>query len=191
MIGLLAANTGWAQSVPNQFTAGTPAVAGDVNANFADVDARIATNLADGQATAATVDQLFATLTLGAAVEVEEEFLAVATCPVDTVAVSADCACTGDGITANFGVLNACFVIPDGAVAVCFDDFSFDVTLPFSNALVGATCVGGTLVNGAAAFPTPQPAIVAQKSQVSDKDAILIDIQNKASARMNAAKIRQ
>ena len=76
LVLLLFASVGMAQSVPNTFTSGTPALAAEVNENFADVDARIASGLADGAALTAVVDGLFADITVEESALVEGEFIA-------------------------------------------------------------------------------------------------------------------
>lgn len=149
---LLIASAGMAQNVPNTFSSGTPALASEVNANFADVDSRVNTNTADGAALTTVVDGLFAEITIEETVIAEEEFLAIAQCPVDTVAVSANCSCGGDGLTENFGVLSLCAAGDDGvgqsAGAFCDIDFSFDPALAMPRAQVSAVCVGATQVDG-------------------------------------------
>ena len=60
LIMLLTASVCMAQSVPNTFSSGTPALASEVNANFADLDSRVNTNTSDGADLAAIVDDVIA-----------------------------------------------------------------------------------------------------------------------------------
>ncbi len=154
LVLLLIASTGMAQSVPNTFTAGTPALAAEVNENFADVDARVNSNLADAMALTTVVDGLFAEITVEESPLVEAELFAESFCPPDTIAISANCGCSGDGVTTNFGVLDLCVAGDDGtgqqgAAAFCtIDGFFFDPLLALPPVLVSATCLGATKVNG-------------------------------------------
>jgi len=152
LILLLTASLGMAQNVPNTFSSGAPALASEVNENFADLDGRVNTNTADGAALAAVVDNVIADITIEESVFTEADFLAVSSCPADTVAISANCACDGDGTTTNFGVLTLCASGDDGvgqsAAAFCDIDFTFDETLAPPTAQVSAVCVGATKVDG-------------------------------------------
>ena len=154
LVLLLVASTGLAQTVPNTFTTGTPALAAEVNENFADIDARIASGLADGAALTAVVDGLYADITVEESMIVDAELFAESFCPADTVAVSASCACTGDGVDINFGVLDLCVAGDDGsgqqgAAAFCtVDGFFFDDLLALPTVSVSATCIGATKVDG-------------------------------------------
>lgn len=155
-IALLVAASGWAQGVPNTFTAGQPARAAEVNENFASVDGRMDTALADGLALLGVVDGLFAEITVVESAFVEGEFFAESFCPADTIAISANCSCGGDGMTVNFGVLGACLAGDDGtgqqgAAAFCDVDFFFDPLLALPRAEVTATCLGATKVDGSVA----------------------------------------
>jgi len=154
---LLIASVGMAQGVPNTFTAGTPALAAEVNGNFADVDTRVNSNLADVTALSTVVDGLYADITIEESTIVEGEFYAESFCPPDTVAVSANCACIGDGVSTNFGVLDLCVAGDDGtgqqgAAAFCtIDGFFFDAALALPPVAVSATCLGATKVDGTVA----------------------------------------
>lgn len=104
LMGLLIATTGLAQNVPNQFTAGTPAVASEVNANFASVDGRIAQINTDGQTIVSVVEQLFAEITTQSSPIGSGTVVASSTCPINTIPISANCACTGDGVAGELRV---------------------------------------------------------------------------------------
>ena len=155
--------------VPNTFQSGTTALAAEVNENFADVDARVNSNLADGAALTTVVDGLFAEITVEESLLVEAEFFAESFCPPDTIAISANCSCGGDGTTINFGVLILCVAGDDGtgqgAAAACDIDFSFDPALPFPPAQVSATCLGATKVDGTVAVASKlSPNAESQKA---------------------------
>ena len=157
LVLFLIASVSMAQSVPNTFTTGTPALAAEVNENFADVDARVNSNLAAGAALTTVVDGVYAEITVEESAIVEAEFFAESFCPPDTVAVSANCACSGDGVSTNFGVLDLCVAGDDGtgqqgAAAFCtIDGFFFDSALALPPAAVSATCLGATKVDGTVA----------------------------------------
>ena len=120
---LLIASVGMAQQVPNTFSAGSPAVADEVNANFADVDGRINTNASAIDAnttgidanttgiddTVAVVDQLFTAVTVTQPAISRGEITAQMTCPVDTIPMSASCGCDtvdASGNETNFGTIS-------------------------------------------------------------------------------------
>lgn len=146
---LLIASASMAQSVPNTFTAGTPALAAEVNANFSDLDGRV--NSASAAAAQAITD-----ITVVESDLVEGEAVAIASCPAGMTAISANCACLGDGVASNWGMLSLCAAGDDGAggqiaVAACDIDFSYDPALPFPQTGVSATCVGLVTASSATA----------------------------------------
>ena len=158
LILLLTASVCMAQSVPNTFSSGTPALASEVNANFADLDSRVNTNTSDGADLAAVVDDVVADITVEESAVAEADILASAPCPADTIAISANCACDGDGDTRNFGVITLCASGDDGvgqsAAAFCDVDFTFDPMLEPPLAQVSAVCVGASKVDGTVISPT-------------------------------------
>jgi hypothetical protein len=199
LVLLLVASVGMAQSVPNTFTSGTPALAADVNENFADVDARIASGLADGAALTAVVDGLFADITVEETALVEGEFFAESLCPPDTIAISANCSCGGDGTTINFGVLSACLAGDDGAgqqgaAAFCDVDFFFDPILALPIAEVTATCLGATKVDGTAAVAgklNPNAELQKAMGMPTSMQRQLQSAKDRAAARRNLVSIQQ
>lgn len=176
LVLLLAASVGMAQGVPNTFTAGTPARAAEVNANFTNLDTRASANATEIAANAASVtaldtavDQLYSSIDFTMVVdEIGAAGVNFSTCPVGSIPVSASCGCFGDGVTTNFGYVFACAVVGDGvddfAVAACFEDWTFDPSLAEPEAFVDVMCVSATLVDGSAAtfdspFTAAQPAV--------------------------------
>jgi hypothetical protein len=160
LVLLLVASTGMAQTVPNSFSSGTPALASEVNANFSDLDTRV--NSASAAAAQAITD-----ITVMESAPVTGEGFAQASCPAGMTAISANCACIGDGITSNFGMLAACASGDDGtgvqvAVAACDIDFTFDPALPFPETGVSATCVGLVTASSAAAMQSAKEILAAK-----------------------------
>jgi hypothetical protein len=79
-----------------------------------------------------------------------------AECPVDTVAVSANCACNSNGGENNSGTLGLCASFGVGSIAGCLSDgATFDPQLPEPIAEVEAVCLGGTTTDGSAWVPVP------------------------------------
>ena len=199
---LLIASVGMAQSVPNTFTAGTPARAAEVNANFADVDSRIDGILTDGQALAGVVGQLFSAIQFSTEVA-SAEIVATAECPATAIVVSSSCFCEGDGNTRNIGILAACTVGPGAgsgtlvggrALGGClFEALTIDLALPDPIVNVSAMCMEATLVDGS---PAPVSVIAPgggglQKPSAVDSDTFVINVQNKALAQRAALTAQQ
>jgi hypothetical protein len=176
LVLLLIASAGMAQGLPNTFTAGTPARAAEVNANFTNLDTRAAANATDIAANAASVtaidtvvDQLYSSIDFTMVVdETGAAGVNFGSCPSGSIPVSATCGCLGDGVTTNYGYVFACGVVGDGvddfAVAACFEDWTFDPNLAEPDAFVDVMCVSATQVDGSAAtFDSPfiaaQPAV--------------------------------
>ncbi len=191
-----------AQSVPNTFTAGTPARAAEVNANFADLDTRtngLDTRLTTGEA---VVSQLFAEIDFLYMETTDISGVVTSLCPVNTIGISANCACDGDGTTSNFGVLFGCLVFPDGAVGACFPEAgTFDPGLPTSPVSATAVCVSAILVDGTIASTTVASAgqtveassFAMQKTSTSEDtiQEVAVRYENQISAMRSARLLKQ
>ena len=82
--------------------------------------------------------------------------LAEAACPSSRVAISASCLCDDNNGANNFGVLFACLVDGNGALAACFDEAAtFNPTLDPPVAIVQAVCLGAESTDGTPWDPTP------------------------------------
>ena len=120
-------------------------------------------------------------------------------CPPDTIAISANCSCGGDGITINFGVLGACLAGDDGtgqqgAAAFCDVDFFFDPTLAFPIAEVTATCLGATKVDGTAAVAgklNPNAELQKAMGMPTSMQRQLQSAKDRAAARRKLVSIQQ
>jgi len=83
--------------------------------------------------------------------------LAEAACPSSRIAISASCLCDDNDGANNFGVLFACVVDGNGAVAACFDEAAtFNPTKPSPIAIVQAVCLGAESTDGTPWDPTPE-----------------------------------
>lgn len=83
--------------------------------------------------------------------------IAQAACPSTRIAVSASCLCDDNNGANNFGVLFACAVDGNGAVAACFDEAgSFNPTKDSPVAIVQAICLGAESTDGTPWEPTPE-----------------------------------
>ncbi len=81
--------------------------------------------------------------------------VAGAECPSGRIAVSASCICDNDNGNSNYGVLFACAVDGNGAVAACFDEAgTFNQTLESPVAIVQAVCLGAESTDGTPWVPT-------------------------------------
>ena len=82
--------------------------------------------------------------------------LAEAACPSSRVAISASCLCDDNNGANNYGVLFACLVDGNGALAACFDEAeTFNPTKPSPVAIVEAVCLGAESTDGTPWDPTP------------------------------------
>ena len=89
------------------------------------------------------------------AVEDSAVGVASADCPSSRIAVSASCLCDDNNENNNFGVLFACAVDGNGAVAACFDEAAtFNPTKPSPVAIVQAICLGAETSDGDPWVPT-------------------------------------
>jgi hypothetical protein len=94
------------------------------------------------------------------------EGVAGAECPVDTVAVSANCACHSNDGENNSGTLGLCASIGIGSVAGCLSDGgTFDPQLPEPMAEVEAVCLGATTTDGSAWVPVPLEPAMAEAAE--------------------------
>jgi hypothetical protein len=192
----LIASVSMAQGVPNTFTAGTPARAAEVNANFSDLDSRVTANTADITAGEAIIGQLFAEIDFLYVESASAAGVVQSECPVDTIGISANCACDGDGITSNFGVLFGCSIFPEGAVGACFPEAgSFNGALPTSPVTATAVCVSAILVDGsiASTFPIAAGSSPMQKTSTSDVtiEEVAVRYENQLSTMSNARLLKQ
>lgn len=196
---LLVASVGLAQSVPNTFTSGTPALAAEVNENFADIDSRIASGLADGAALTALVDGLYAEITVEESALVETELFSESFCPPDTVAISANCSCDAASPTGNLGVLALCLAGDDGtgqqgAAAFCDVDFFFDPAEALPVAQVTATCLGATKVDGTVAVAgklSPNADLQKAMGMPTNMQRQLQSAKDRSAARKKLVSIQQ
>jgi len=189
----LIASVGMAQGVPNTFTAGTPARAAEVNANFANLETRangLHNRLTSGEA---IVDQLFAEINFELSTS-SAAGVSAALCPQATIPIAASCSCVGDLTTINLGMLFTCELVSDGVVAGCFlEPFTFDPGLADSTAIARATCVSAVLVDGTPATVARESNQGVQKLSLDSETAeeAAIRLQNLTSIQRNAIKLRQ
>ena len=152
-----------AAEVPVTFQAGTPASAAEVNANFSNLDNRLELSLGG---------------IIISSYVASASSVASATCPSDTLIVSANCSCEGDGATVNYGVLFGCNVAGNGGFVGCFPEAA--TYSPFRadpTATVVVVCGGAVRNNGTTILPVSlsiakagtMPA--AQQSVVDPVDA--------------------
>jgi len=115
------------------------------------------------------VDGAIANMTL-LYVYATDESIVGAECPVDTVAVSANCACNSNGGDNNSGALNLCVSLGVGSIAACLSDGgTFDPQLPEPMAEVEAVCLGATTTDGSAWVPVPpDPALGAAAGSATE-----------------------
>ena len=208
---LMIASTVYGQTqVPNNFQSGQPALAAEVNANFAELESAanqnasdITANAATSTATDAVVDQLYSSIDYVAMVDtVGAPGLNFGSCPVGSIPVSATCACDGDGTTTNFGYVWACGVVGDGvddfAVAACFEDWTFNPALAEPQAYVDVMCVSATQVDGnpavmdspwaAQAMPATGPSSLKSGTFL---EATELRLRNAISGHRNALLLKQ
>ena len=89
------------------------------------------------------------------AVEDAATGIAEASCPSGRIPVSASCLCDDANGSRNFGVLFACAVDGNGAVAACFDEGrTFNAAKPSPLAIVQANCLGAESTDGTPWVPT-------------------------------------
>jgi hypothetical protein len=118
------------------------------------------------------------------AVEGSDLSVAEANCPSSRIAVSASCFCDDDSGTNNNGVLFACVVEGNGAVAACFDEAgTFNPVLPSPVAIVQAICLGAETTDGTPWDPAPEgSASLAARAGAVDARAAAHKAQDDALA---------
>lgn len=127
--------------VPVTFQPGTPARAADVNQNFSNLDTRLNASLGG-----IIVSSYFAS----------NDGVADALCPADTLVLSANCHCEGDGTSRNFGVLFFCQVSGNGGVAGCIPEgLTYNQFLLDPRATVEVVCGGAVRNDGTTILPVP------------------------------------
>lgn len=201
LVLFLFASVSLAQGVPNTFTAGTPAIAAEVNENFIDLDTRLT-------AGEAIVEQLFAEIQFFTVVA-SAEIVVEANCPATAIVISSSCFCEGDSNTRNIGILSGCLVAPGpgsgstlvggGAIGGClFESVTYNPNLPDPIVNVAAMCMEATLVDGSqaqVAVNTPGggglQAIGPQNTLAVDSDTFIMNAQNQASAQRAALAAEQ
>lgn len=119
--------------LPHTFQAGQPARAAEVNENFSALWQGVA-----GSVGGITVESR----------ESSGEGIAGVQCPADTLAISANCFCSSQDGTRNFGVVFSCFISGDGGFAGCFDYPPVDLSLPPPQANIRVQCLGGQQNDG-------------------------------------------
>ena len=140
--------------VPVTFQSGAPANAADDNQNFTDLDTRLNASLGG-----ISVSRFFSSA----------DGVASASCPANTLVLSANCDCEGDGATRNYGILFVCQVAGNGGVAGCFPEgVTFNPQLLDPRATVEVVCGGAVRNDGTTITPVPlaQSAVLsgAEKS---------------------------
>ena len=125
--------------VPVTFQSGTPASAAEVNQNFSDLDSRLNASLGG----------ILITRFVNSAAGV-----ASASCPIDSLVLSANCTCDGDGSTRNFGILFGCDIAGNGGIVGCFPEgVTFDPFLLDPLASIQVVCGSGVRNDGTIITP--------------------------------------
>jgi hypothetical protein len=149
--------------VPVTFQPGTPAKAAEVNQNFSNLDSRLNASLGG-----IIVSSFFSSA----------DAVASAVCPNDTLVLSANCDCDGDGTSRNYGVLFACVVAGNGGVAGCFyEGLTYNQFLLDPRATVEVVCGGAVRNDGTTILPVPlsQSAVISGTAE-SKPDAESIKV---------------
>ncbi len=121
-----------ASALPYTFQAGQPARAAEMNENLAFIHDKARSSIG-----ALIALQFIAQSEL-------DTPIAVASCPADTLLVSANCSCNSANGTRNFGVLMACDVAGNNGVVACFPEVvSFDPSLPPPRGDITVSCLTG------------------------------------------------
>ena len=188
LVLFLIASVGLAQGVPNTFTAGTPARAAEVNENFTDLDTRLTTG-------ENIVSQLFAEFDFLYIENTSATGVGTSLCPADTIGISANCWCDGDGTTSNFGVLFNCSIFPQGAVASCYPVAGlFNPDLPGPSVSATAVCVSAILVDETIASTVIEVGSSPMQKISTSAETIeeaVVRYENQISAIRNARLLKQ
>lgn len=135
----LASATAMSQTVPYTFQPGTPAQAAQVNANFQNLNGRLNNAVGGLQRFGVSV--------------FNDSGVASASCPADSLSVSANCNCDSVSGTRDFGVVFSCQMAGNGGVAGCFD--YPDTYRPAARAYLTLACVRVTTTDGRIPPVTP------------------------------------
>jgi hypothetical protein len=104
--------------------------------------------------------------------------IAEAACPSGRIPVSASCLCDDNNGINNFGVLFACVVDGNGAIAACFDEAeTFNPTKDSPVAIVQAVCLGGESSDGTPWVPTAAGLAPAPASSEANDEAVATQAQ--------------
>jgi hypothetical protein len=137
--------------VPVTFSAGTPAKANEVNANFQNLDGRV-TN-AVGTITVSPVQN-------------SGTGFATAFCPQNTLVISASGDCSDENGTRNFGVLFSVDTAGNGGFVGCIPEgTTFNPSKPEPLAKITIRCLGAANTNG-----QTLPSFAISKSLESDDE---------------------
>jgi len=158
--------------VPFTFQSGTPAQASQVNQNFQSLDSRLSTAI--GGFTQWVV----------AAIDADDSAVATATCPANSVAMSANCNCDYVNGTRNLGVLIACQVAGNGGVAACLPEgVLYKSSLPLPRTNIKLICLAGQRIDGSTIAPVPLASGTegAGRQKTSKEQADELDAATKAA----------
>lgn len=149
----LVAHVSFAQGVPNTFTAGQPALAAEVNENFANLGTRASDNATNIGTNVDNIAQSLGGIVLTQVESSDGSGVVGTSCPVNSIVGSTQCSCSSESGTRNFGVLFACELAGNGGVAACFD-YIFDPNLPSPLVSITLVCVSGVQNDGTPIVPT-------------------------------------
>jgi hypothetical protein len=92
-----------------------------------------------------------------------------ATCPTNSIVLSANCGCSNAGGTRNFGVLFVCEVAGNGGVVGCFVDASYNPNLPAPRGDIAIECLGGHQLDGTPLFVSIGAKAAQEAGELDDK----------------------
>ena len=120
----------FAVNIPNTFTANTPAVASEVNANFAALSNGIDTNAANLQSVVTALDSAYrfsaiyyTSYNYGVTFGSSTSEVAIATCPAGSILVGGGVECRTDAfnsLTTNFGVVSNTIPAGNSIIGACY-----------------------------------------------------------------------